>query len=238
MGSIPTGIPGLDELLDGGLLDGSVTLVRGLAGTGKTILCTQFVHNGATEYSDPGVFITLEEGAKNIWWNMQNFKWDLTKLQRQGLVKIYRIGKIVDGGFVLDLDDELAKLEKILSEMRAHRVTIDSLSDLQFYYSSPVETKRAVFKLIASLKEMDCTALVTSDVEDRRFVDTDITSTVGVESFLTDGIITLDNEHAQRSLRVEKMRGVPHDRDPHPFDVTPSGMVVNPREKTLWKMKD
>ena len=136
MGSIQTGIPGLDELIDGGLLEGSVSLVRGEAGVGKTILCTQFIYHGASECSEPGVFVTLEEGSTNILWNMQNFKWDISKYQRQGLISIYRIGKVENGGFILDIDEEIKKLKMIVSETNASRVVIDSLSSLQFYYSN------------------------------------------------------------------------------------------------------
>ena len=82
MARVPTGIPGLDSLIEGGFLEGSSILVAGGAGTGKTILSTQYIYNGAAEYNEPGIYITLEEGATNLWWNMKNFHWNLTKYER------------------------------------------------------------------------------------------------------------------------------------------------------------
>ena len=58
---VRTGIPGLDELVDGGFPEGRVILVIGGPGTGKTIMCSQFLHKGIYENQENGVFVSLDE---------------------------------------------------------------------------------------------------------------------------------------------------------------------------------
>ncbi|MFH1442772.1 MAG: ATPase domain-containing protein, partial [Candidatus Micrarchaeota archaeon] len=60
-GRVPTGIPGLDELIEGGFEKGSVILVVGDTGTGKSTFAMQYLYNGATKYKEPGVYLTFEE---------------------------------------------------------------------------------------------------------------------------------------------------------------------------------
>ena len=82
---IKTGIPGLDELIEGGFPKGDTILIAGKAGTGKSILATQFIYKGVTEYNDPWpvVFVTLEEPPHLIKMNMLRFGIDLDKLVKE-----------------------------------------------------------------------------------------------------------------------------------------------------------
>jgi len=80
---VKTGIPGLDELIEGGFPRGDTILVAGKAGTGKSILATQFIYKGVTEYNEPGVLVTLEEPPNLIKRNMLRFGMDLAKLEKE-----------------------------------------------------------------------------------------------------------------------------------------------------------
>ncbi|MCK4315446.1 MAG: hypothetical protein KAX24_06720, partial [Anaerolineae bacterium] len=64
---VPTGIKGLDEMLDGGLLPGSMVLVRGAPGTGKTSLALQFLIHGAAKHNEPGLLISFEEFPSSLY---------------------------------------------------------------------------------------------------------------------------------------------------------------------------
>ena len=77
---VKTGIPGLDELIEGGFPRGDTILVAGKAGTGKTILANQFLYNGAVMYEEPGVLVTLEESPIAIKRNMLRFNMDFEAL--------------------------------------------------------------------------------------------------------------------------------------------------------------
>ena len=94
MDRVRTGVKGVDELLEGGIPEGSAVLLTGGSGTGKTIFALQYLYEGAKTYEEPGVFITLEGNVKNITWNMENFNWDIKKLQDKSMLKIYRLNRI------------------------------------------------------------------------------------------------------------------------------------------------
>src|SRR4051794_36044280 len=83
-----TGIPGLDEITHGGLPRGRPTLVCGSAGCGKTLLALEFLVRGATEFGEPGVFITFEESAEELAQNVRSLGFDLDALVEQNLIAI------------------------------------------------------------------------------------------------------------------------------------------------------
>ena len=85
---VKTGIPGLDELIEGGLPRGDTILIAGKAGTGKSILATQFIYKGAIDYDEPGVFVTLEEPPHLIKRNMLRFGMDLDALINEGKMSL------------------------------------------------------------------------------------------------------------------------------------------------------
>src|SRR6185369_7533627 len=78
----PTGILGLDQVLEGGLPQGRPTLLCGTAGCGKTILAMEFLVRGATEFNEPGVFIAFEENAKELTDNVASMGFDLARLSK------------------------------------------------------------------------------------------------------------------------------------------------------------
>src|SRR6267154_4466459 len=76
----PTGIAGLDEITHGGLPRGRHTLICGSAGCGKTLLAMEFLVRGATEFGEPGVFLTFEETAEELAENVRSLGFDLDDL--------------------------------------------------------------------------------------------------------------------------------------------------------------
>src|SRR5262249_22965831 len=78
-----TGIAGLDEILGGGLPTGRPTLVSGHAGCGKTMLGMEFLVRGATQFDEPGVFVSFEESAADLSTNVRSLGFDLDVLSAQ-----------------------------------------------------------------------------------------------------------------------------------------------------------
>ncbi|MFH1586365.1 MAG: ATPase domain-containing protein, partial [Candidatus Diapherotrites archaeon] len=91
MERIKTGITGLDDLIQGGIPEGSTVLLAGGAGTCKTIMGTTFLYRGAKDFNEAGLYVTLETNVKNITWNMESFGWDIKPLQDKNLFKVYRL---------------------------------------------------------------------------------------------------------------------------------------------------
>src|SRR2546427_2640075 len=85
---VATGIAGLDDILSGGLLRGSVILVEGGAGAGKTTLGMEFIYRGASEFGEPGLIVLFEVSPDKLIRDAALFGWDLPELERQGRLKI------------------------------------------------------------------------------------------------------------------------------------------------------
>ena len=231
MARVRSGIPGLDELLNGGFLESSTVLISGGAGTGKTIFSTEFVYKGAKDYDEPGIYITLEEGATNIWWNMKNFRWDVTSLERENMLKIYKVGMINPQDFAEGFEKEVNRIKDMIDDIDAKRLVIDSTTAFGMWMGSEQNIRHSLFKLSEELKGMDVTALLTAEAPGgkERF------SRFGVEEFITDGVIALYFKPPQRALFIRKMRGTKHDKKPHPFEITSSGIEVDSKQEVLWE---
>src|SRR5579863_1684102 len=76
----PTGIQGFDEITGGGLPTGRPTLVSGGAGSGKTLFGLEFLVRGATQYDEPGVFMSFEETIPDLTQNAASLGFDLSRL--------------------------------------------------------------------------------------------------------------------------------------------------------------
>ncbi|MBI5228492.1 AAA family ATPase [Candidatus Micrarchaeota archaeon] len=228
MKRIHTGIDGLDELIEGGFPEGSSVLVSGGPGSGKSIFCMQYLYSGAKEYDEPGVYITMEEGPHNLWWNMQRFKWDLLPLEKAGKLKIFKFEPSPD---MTDLEEQAKKIVEKAREMNARRVVIDSISAFSFWIENVAKIRYGIYVLIEELRKINCTSVLTSETlggkkEYSRF---------GVEEFLVDGLVMLYFVPPHRILFVRKMRGTKHSMSVHPLEITEKGLVVNPREEILWE---
>lgn len=231
MARVPTGIPGLDELVQGGFLEGSTILVSGGAGTGKTILATQYIYKGAEQYGEPGIYITMEEGATNLWWNMKSFRWNLTKYEQDNLIKIYRVGMIEPAEFAKRFSDEIERIKGMVDEMNAKRLVVDSTTAFAMWMGPEAQIRYSLFRLADELKELKCTTIMTSETTGGR----DQYSRFGVEEFIADGVISLYFMPPQRAMFVRKMRGTNHDQKIHPYSISDKGFEIFPKEEVLWE---
>jgi len=231
MARVASGIPGLDDLTNGGFLEGSSVLIAGGTGTGKTILSCQYIYKGAEQYNEPGIYITLEEGATNLWWNMKSFHWNLTKYEGEGLIKLYRIGLVKPKEFAERFDKEIDIIKDMVEKMNAKRLVIDSTTAFGMWMASESELRHYLFRLADELKEMKCTTLLTAETKGHR----DELSRFGVEEFITDAVVALYFKPPMRALHVHKMRGTDHDKKVHPYSITEAGVTVNSKEEILWE---
>ncbi len=231
---VKTGIPGMDEILNGGIPVRNVVLLSGGPGTGKSIFSYQYLWNGLKQ-GDPGVFVALEEHPVQVRINMAQFGWDVRQYEREG---VFAIVDAFTGGigeaakrerYVVRDPEDIGLLSDVLREairdVGAKRVVIDSVSTL--YLAKPALARRTVMLLKRILSGLGTTSILVSQVSvtERGF------GGPGVEH-AADGIIRLDLDEVDgqlvRSLIVWKMRGTSHSMRRHPFEITSKGIIVYP----------
>ncbi|WP_297519617.1 KaiC domain-containing protein [Thermococcus sp.] len=237
---VRTGIPGMDEILHGGIPERNVVLLSGGPGTGKSIFSQQFIWSGLG-MGEPGIYVALEEHPVQVRQNMAQFGWDVRKYEEEGLfamVDAFTAGigksKEYERYIVHDLTDVrefIDVLRTAVKDLNAKRVVIDSVTTL--YINKPALARGIVMQLKRVLAGLGVTSIFVSQISvgERGF------GGPGVEHGV-DGIIRLDLDEIdgelKRSLIVWKMRGTSHSMRRHPFEITDSGIVVYP-DKVLKK---
>ena len=83
-----TGIPGLDDLMDGGIPRGNLVVLAGDPGSGKTCFCIEYLYNGAMKYNEPGIYISLEETYDEIIRNGREFGYKLEELIEKKMLRL------------------------------------------------------------------------------------------------------------------------------------------------------
>lgn len=215
---VSSGIPGLDELIGGGFEEGSVNLVTGKTGTGKSIFSSQFLYNGAVKNKERGLYLTTGETIKNIKKQSKHFGWDFEALEKKGMVKLLEIEPF-------DIETLIERITENIEAAKAKKVVIDSVSMFELYMHEPFKIRKSLFKVLQRLRDMGKTVLVVAEVPE----DSKGLSRFGVIEFMVDSVILLQYlgiaKH-KRSLLIRKMRMTDHSTDIHPFDITPKGITI------------
>jgi KaiC domain protein len=235
---VSSGIPGLDDLLHGGIPERNVVLLSGGPGTGKSIFGQQFLYHGLVK-GEPGVLVALEEHPVQIRLNMSQLGWDVKEYEAKGMFALVDaftagIGEAAKRErYVVPTPDDPPTLIDVMrmaiKEIRAQRVVIDSVSTM--YFTRPSLARSILLQLKKVLAGLGTTSILVSQVSvgERGF------GGPGVEH-AADGIIRLDLDEMKgelhRSLLIWKMRGTAHSMRRHPFEITNGGIRVYP-EKTL-----
>jgi len=236
MNRVKTGIPGMDEILNGGIPERNVVLLSGGPGTGKSIFGQQYLWNGL-QNGEGCVFVALEEHPVQIRKNMEGFGWDVRAYEEEGKFAIVDaftagIGKAAkyEKYVVTDPMSEdllIDVLKRAIEETEAKRVVVDSVTTL--FINKPAAGRRIVLLLKKVLSGMGTTSLLISQIS----VGEIGVGGPGVEH-AADGIIRVDldeiNGELERSLIVWKMRGTAHSMRRHAFEITNRGIVVHPEK--------
>ncbi|MGI5816741.1 MAG: extracellular solute-binding protein [Armatimonadota bacterium] len=226
---VSTGVVGLDEILEGGLRRGSCTLLEGVPGTGKTTVGLRFLHHGALEEGEPGIAITFEQFPEQMIDDAAQFGWDIRDLEQRGLMRIMCTSPDV---FLDQLSEVGGVVDRLVSEMDARRVLIDSASHLAQIGDGPRDQRALFYSMINGLKRAGLTTIVTKELETPEVVQ------IPFEEYLCDTVIRLDNRmvggfRRRRFIEVAKSRGQAHRSGRHGFDITDRGPVVFPRWRPM-----
>jgi len=226
---VETGIPGMDELIGGGLTHNSLTLLTGTTGTGKTVMSSQFIFSGVKDYDEPGVYISFEEPVDNIKENCLMFGWDFEPLERKERAVFVRYDPF-------HVEDIYELIETNIKKIDAKRVVIDSISALGLYVRDIPDIRRMVFNISLLLRKLGCTSILISETLPAQ----NSLSRFGVEEFVTDNVIVLYynrlGSQFSRALAVWKMRGSEHSNRIHPYNISNKGITVFSKEEAFAKV--
>lgn len=226
---VPTGIRGFDEITGGGLPQGRPTLVAGGPGCGKTLFGMEFLVRGATEFNEPGVFVSFEETEKDLVKNVKSLGFNLNELMRRekiltDYVYIER-REIMEAG-EYDLEGLFVRLGGSIDAVGAKRIVLDTLEALFSGFPNESILRAEIRRLFRWLKDRGITAIVTAEKGKDTF------TRHGLEEYISDCVIVLDHrvtgQVSTRRFRIVKYRGSMHGTNEYPFLIDDRGISILP----------
>ena len=228
MGRLRTGLPDLDLILGGGLEPGSLVILAGAPGTGKTILAQQICFANATPEHKALYYTTLSEPHIKLVRHLEPFHF--FKPEALGkTVDFIHLGELVAEAGEAGLEPVVTEVVQKCFETRPAVVVIDSAKALRDFVGER-ELRTALYDLASRVAHTEALLLLVGEYTPHEIEG-------GVEFSLADGIVQLAYEPHEpvdrRWLRVVKLRGGDHLVGKHSFRIGQAGFEVFPRLETL-----
>ena len=219
---LKTGIPGLDKVLQGGLLKQRFVVVSGVPGTGKTLFGMQFLLEGMKS-GEKGLMICTEESPATVKQYAKGLNIDLDGYEEKK--QLFFVRQEVSEKKLISL---AAPLELIRKE-KIQRVVLDSLTLFKYMHTAgPMDFRKELLSFLNIMRDAGVTLIVTAE---RKKASLDELA-YNEYDFLFDGIIVLTRIRKgasfERCLTIQKMRGQAHAMDVFPYKIGPGGIVVYP----------
>lgn len=244
---ISSGIAGFDGLIEGGLPKGSISLVSGTPGTGKSILCAQLLYNNALK-GKRCLYLNLEQNAGRLESQMKQFGWDTEKVRKNLKITsvdssnpnmVEYILEAIQGLnydlIALDSLDSISSLPISLEDI--DKPGTEKVGELLMpaILAEPLIGREKLKRIFTAIAKSKATALLTSE----RIEGSGGFSRDTISEFLCDGIITLDYVEIgvadYRTMLIRKVRNSDHYKDIIPFNITGKGIEI--LESELRKKK-
>jgi circadian clock protein KaiC len=222
-GRASTGVPGLDEMMDGGIPTGDSVLVAGPSGSGKSVLATQFIAEGGKQ-GEAGVLVVFEEHPKEYLHRADGLGFHLREMIEAGTLEALYLRPLD-----LSPDETLHEVREAVKRVGAKRVVIDSMSGFELALAPTfrADFRESLYRLVGALTGVGITVLTTMEVTQGQ---DELRFTPNVISFLADDLISLRYVEVDRALKkvavVVKMRGSQHSKAYREYEITETGFVV------------
>lgn len=230
-GKVPTGIRGLDTILNGGLPANRVYLVQGRPGTGKTTFGLQFLIEGIKR-GEKGLLISVFESREAIQQAAASFGWSLEGIEIYEVSSASLSQDLVEQSVFYSADLELTErtqtIFEILDQVKPDRFVFDSMAEIRMIADTPLRYRRQMFALSNHLTKAQCTSLVLD-------YETDFNREKDLQD-LVHGVIVLEQSSPEYGsvrprLEIVKMRGIGFQTGYHYYRITGRGLTVFPRLK-------
>lgn len=223
---VSTGIEGLDEMLSGGLVSGSIAAIIGAYGTGKTTFSLEFVWDGLVR-GETAIYISPEESEESILEFMAMKGWDIEPYWNTSFFVL----KLDPTNFNRSINAIRNELPSLIQEFSATRLVFDPISLFEDLFESDSARRHEMYKFVELLRDQHCTMVMTSETAR----DNPLSSRHNLIEYLADTVVVLryvrPDEHALVYLAVEvvKMRHSPHSREIRPYEIGSNRVEVLPR---------
>jgi KaiC domain protein len=220
---VKVGILGLDDMLGGGLIPGSICSIIGTYGTGKTTFSLHFVWDGLMK-NENVIYISIEESKERLRTYMEQKGWNIDQFLDTSL----HILKLDPTDFNLANNRIKNELPKLIEEVKATRVVIDPISLFEDLFSTDSERRQEMFRFVEGLRDKKCTIMITSETHQKY----PFSSRHGLIEYLSDTVILLryvrptDLTDVHLALEVVKMRMSSHSREIKPYELLQDQVLV------------
>ncbi len=218
--SLPTGVPNLDTLLDGGIPRGSLIAVSGAPGSGKTILVQQICFHNASPDDRVLYFGTLSEPTAKLLRNLKQFAFfDKTKIGNQ--IEFVDLGEMSKVG----ITECVELITQHLRRVKPTIIVIDSFKVFDDLAQSRQELRTFGYDIAVTLMAWEATTFLIGEYAVNEYQTNPLFS-------IADGLFVMSQRQLfgeqQRFVQVVKLRGTPHSRADHPFVITSAGIELYP----------
>jgi circadian clock protein KaiC len=199
---------------------------------------------GAMQLDAPGLYVSLDEDLRQLREEMKGFGWKIEELEKKKKLSIVDASPIrylpsevkVGNSWIGKRNFSMVSLIEVIreraKEIEAKRVVVDPIVALTLQFPSGSERRTAILDLIEFLNSLDATSLITTELRSVM-----LEREIRPEEFLAHGVIVLhsfvDNKEIVRGIQIEKMRGISHDNQIHPYKITEDGIEVFAEEQSF-----
>jgi len=220
---VPTGIIGLDDMLEGGFPRNSLILLAGSPGAGKTIASAQYLYHGAKNLDENGIYVSFAERKEFFFDNMKRFGLDFEMLESKGKFKFLDMMTTHEETISSTLDIALSEVVAI----NAKRLVIDSFSAMAQAFKRKIDARIILHMLDKLMRQTGCTTLLLLELPTGSK-----TLGLGFEEFVADGIILFETIDEKEGIRkravVRKMRGTNHNQNYSNIVISDRGISLMP----------
>lgn len=217
------GIEGLDQMMGGGLIPGSICAIIGTYGTGKTTFALEFIWEGLKQ-GEHVIYISLEEREDRLIRYMIEKGWDIAPYSG----KAFSVLKLDPSDFNLAINSIKNELPALVKQVGAQRVVIDPISLFEDLFDRDSDRRREMFRFVDTLRDQHCTIVMTSETDK----DNSFASRHNLIEYLADTVILLryvrpsDLTDVHLALEVVKMRLSSHSREIKPYEIQQGQVLV------------